>query len=280
MQVAIEAGGFRPSADCRCSYADDLLDGVEVAIDVEVGPAVVVVIEEPGGEAEDRLLHAGLFRDFSEGAVVVVAVEEVGAVEVGDVEVSEAVVVVIGGGDSFAEGDLVNAGSMGDVFKCAVAAIVKELGRSSFVGDEEIEEAIVVDVGPDGGLAWRYDHVGQTALPGDVSEGAVAVIAQQGLAHAELPAAAEDKQVHAAVVVVVGGYYIEAAELIGEASLGGAVGEGAVAVVVVVAQRVADIGTGDDDVEIAVVVEVLNDGSRAIGACSGRRRRRGRGQCL
>jgi len=259
VQVAIEAEGFdlRLIADVA---ADDLLDGVEVVGDVEVWPAVVVVVKEPGCEGEDGGLHAGLSGDLSERAVVVVAIEEVGAVEVGDVEVWEAVVVEVGGGDGLAEGDAVDAGGVGDVFEGAVAAIVKELCGGFFVGDEEVEETVVVDVGPGGGLRGG-DHVGQTALPGDVSEGAVAVIAQQGLAHAELPAAAEDKQVHAAVVVVVGGYYIEAAELIGEASLGGAVGEGAVAVVVVVVQRVADIGTGDDDVEIAVVVEVLNDGA-------------------
>src|SRR6202044_57364 len=65
--------------------------------------------------------------------------------------------------------------------------------------------------------------------------------------------------------VVVGLDDVESAELIGEMRLGGAIGERAVAVVVEIVQWLAHVHAGRNDVEKAVVVEVVDDHTAGHG---------------
>ena len=98
-------------------------------------------------------------RDVGEVEVAVVAIE--GGVlfaEVGDGEADAAVVDVVAEGNAhvglleavFADGD---AALEGDVLEVAVAIVVIEVVGLAIVGDEEVELAVVVEVGPDGGEA-------------------------------------------------------------------------------------------------------------------------------
>ena len=73
------------------------------------------------------------------------------------------------------------------------------------------------------------------------------------------PGAAQDENVDAAVVVVVGLDHVESADDAGEAGLLGHPREGAVSVVVEVLQLIPHAHVRDHQIEVAVVVEVLED---------------------
>ena len=202
----------------------------------EVEPAVVVVVPEPGREAHDRPLHAELARALAEGAVALVVIEEVLAPEVRHVQVRPAVAVVIAPGRALGEGLGVDAGRVGDVLEGAVPTVAEERGRALFVADEEVEPAVVVVIGPDRGMG-ATDGAAEARLGGDVGERPVAVVAQQGVAHRELPAAAHHEEVEPAVVVVVGLHDVDAADVAAQAGRRRAVLERPVAAAMVVAQR-------------------------------------------
>ena len=85
---------------------------VHVARDEEVEPAVVVVVQESGAGAPLSRSHSGDFRHVDERAVPVVTIERVSAV-VGDVDVCEAVVVVVADRDAHAVVVLRHAGETG-----------------------------------------------------------------------------------------------------------------------------------------------------------------------
>src|SRR5262249_60988894 len=98
--------------------------------------------------------------------------------------------------------------------------------------------------------------------------GAVAVVPQQGRADGvPQPGAAGDENVHVAVVVVIALDAGQAAQLLRQARRLGALLEGAVPLVVVVGHRDGRVPAGNDDIEQAVVVEVLQNGpSRLVEA--------------
>ena len=101
---------------------------VHVAGDEEVEPAVVVVVQEPGAGAPLSRSHSGGFRHVRERAVPVVTVERVSA-EVGDVDVCEAVVVVVADRDAHAVVVLRHAGEaslLRHVGKRAIGVLVIE----------------------------------------------------------------------------------------------------------------------------------------------------------
>lgn len=181
-----------------------------------------------------------LLGDFREGAVVIVVIKEVATVKIGDVEVDIPVVVVIGGHHGLGKGDSVRPGGMVDILKCAVAPVVEELAGAVFVAHEQIELAIIIDVGPDGRLSGRR-RLCQAGLPRDIGECAVTVIPHQRFAHGEFPGSAQDEEVRAPVIVVIGLDHVEAAELVEKARLRGSIRESAIFVVVIKAQRSAHI---------------------------------------
>src|SRR5271169_1285487 len=123
-----------------------------VAGDEKIGKPVVVVVEKPGRETLPGFLHASFGGDVGESAVVIVVIEKIVAVEIRDVEIHVTVVVEISRDDAFGERDLIDAGGMRDVFERAVALVAKELAGAVLVADKKIEEAVVVDVGPDSRL--------------------------------------------------------------------------------------------------------------------------------
>src|SRR5580698_611294 len=142
------------------------------------------------------------------------------------------------------------------------------------VDDEEIEEAVVVDVNPDGsfGPEWAVfgiDPLVEAGFLGDVGEGAVAVVVIERVA-----VDAEDEEIGMAVVIVVAyrGADVEAGSC--EAGLRCNVGESAVAVVAEEAIEVfrrsllqgCDVcAVGEEDVGTAVSVVIENGNAAGHG---------------
>ena len=106
--------------------------GLDVEVDVvgdeEVEMAVAVVVEEgaAGVPTGGGLEEAGFGGDVGEGAVAVVAVEDVLAV-VGDEEVVPAVVVVVADAAALSPAAAGEAGFSGDVGEGAVAVVLEEM---------------------------------------------------------------------------------------------------------------------------------------------------------
>ena len=94
------------------SGADRNFGGLDVVGHEEIGGAVPVGVEERGPEAPAVVVHAGGGADFGEGAVAVVAEEEV-APQRGQVEIGEAVGVEVGAHRSLAEDARRDAGGLG-----------------------------------------------------------------------------------------------------------------------------------------------------------------------
>jgi hypothetical protein len=95
---------------------------------------------------------------------------------------------------------------------------VKELRRAVLVADEQVQEPVVVDVGPDRRLRPGR-RLRQAARHGDVGERPVAVVAQQRLPLRRFPAATQHQDVEMAVVVVVGLDDVQPAKLRGQPRL-------------------------------------------------------------
>jgi len=275
--VAEEAGavaGVRDAEDVGSDVAD-ILDAV--AVDHEVEPAVVVVVPEPAGKTFERFGDTRLGGDIGEtpggagrtdvdgGAVV--AEEKVGAGFAGDVEIGAAVVVEIAGDDGFHktdEGDAAGGRAFGEravtIVSIQFAGVGLAFAGGGFVADEEVEMAVVVVVEPSGRL--RGIEAEEAGFLGDVGEGAVAVVAEERVgiaAHVGEPGAAEDEDIDEAVVVVVGLDQVEPAGEAEEAGFGGALGEGGVAVVDEEPELAGGTPGGGEDVEEAVVVEVVEN---------------------
>ena len=246
---------------------DELLDRVRIRHDEQIEPAVVVVVEPPRREAGERLLHAQFRGKVLEGAVALVPVEEVVAEHVRRVEIGEPVVVVVAPRHALGEGIAGDTGSDRHVLERAVVLVAIEAARRQLVADVEVDPAVVVVVGPRRRV--RREHaVGEAGGLGHVGEYAVTVVAQQRVAHRNLPAAAVDEQVEIAVVVVVGVAGVQAAELGSEPGRLGAILEGAVALVAKEPRRRAVVDRRQHDVEQAVAVEIVDDraAGRAVGA--------------
>ena len=277
--VAIQPGerALRWHAEVIGGDVPDVVDAV--ARRVEILPAVVVEIEEPGGKAEDGLLDTCLGGDVREPPMVggragaggtVVVEQDVWAGATGEVEVGTTVVVVIGAGDALDEGPHAQTHGLGAFGEGTVAVVAEQFagigisGIGGFVSDEEVEPSVAVEVEPAGGLGGMERE--EARLLGDIGEGAVAVVPQEGIGDApELhePGAPQDPDVGAAVVVVVGLHQVEAAVESDESGLAGAFLETSGACVAEEAQRTVETPAGSDDVEQAVVVEVLDDGTAA-----------------
>src|SRR5206468_1947590 len=107
-------------------------------------------------------------------------------------------------------------------------------------------------------------RVQQPRLAGDIGEGAVAVVAQEARPdRPRRPCPAADENVKVAVVVIVGLDAVQPAELLAQARLVGDILEGAVSLVAVENNRLRRIpGTGDE-IEVAVVIEVVHDRAAA-----------------
>ncbi len=110
---------------------------VDVIGDKQVEMAVAVVVEEGAAGVPPclRLQQARLLRDVGEGAVAVVAVEDVLA-EVADKEVVPAIIVVIADTAALTPSCAGESGFRGDVGEGAVAIVLEEM-RDGFLSFRE-----------------------------------------------------------------------------------------------------------------------------------------------
>ena len=158
----------------------------------------------------------------------------------------------------------------GDIGEGAVAVVAKQLARRAYaitalVADVEVDVAVVVVVGPAGGLG-RVVNLGETRLERHVGEAGSAVVSQQRVgvaARSAEPPATQNEHVEVAVVVVVGVLHVEPAEESAQTRLRGAIGEASVGIVVEEAHAAARVPRRGEDVEVAVAVEVVDDRAAA-----------------
>src|SRR6266568_2758422 len=102
-------------------------------------------------------------------------------------------------------------------------------------------------------------HTQKSALEGHVSKGAVAVIAQKRVTHRPFPSAAHHVDVEPTIVVKVSLNDVDSPELFGEMRTLRDVRKRTITVVVERSHRLTRIETGLNNVEKAVVVEVVDD---------------------
>ena len=149
---------------------------------------------------------------------------------------------------------------MGNVREGSVAFVEEELAGPGLVAHEKVEKTVVVDIGPHRRLG--IGRFRQTALFRNIREGPVAIVAKQrfALRHvARLPCSAQNQNVGASIVVVVGLHQVQAAQLVGEAGFSGLVGESPVSVVMEKVHRLAGVVGRCNDVEQAVILEIVDD---------------------
>ena len=137
--------------------ASCLIDRGVIAGDKQVGPAVVVVIEEPSGETCRPGAPARRRLAWQSTSVKVPSwllwYRKLCAVQIGDVEIHVAVVVVIGGRHAFAEHAVRSMpAAVRRCLESAVALVEEKLRGAVLIADEQIEKAVVVDIGPNRGL--------------------------------------------------------------------------------------------------------------------------------
>src|SRR5713226_8642701 len=193
----------------------------------DVGLAVVIVVLKDSAHAGKRLAIGGergarFESALRERAVAVVVEEELLHAVVGDEDVREAVVVIVGEGHAKSAALLGgDAGFLANVLESAVAAIaiekVSRWGKFArraigspgptaglavpgvpfhVTGHKEIEMAVIVEVektGRDGPAAARDSRFG-----GDIREGSVAVVVIQ-----DVLSVARDEEIGIAIIVVV-----------------------------------------------------------------------------
>ena len=205
------AGGVALILKGAVAFVDVEVVWGRVVADEEVGLAVVVDVDEDGGEAVVAGLVAdtGLVADVGEGAIAVV-VEEVIALA------GQAAGATVGANAAIA--------AEGQGKAVAVAGLRLEV-VVDVAGDEEIELAVAVVVSPRGSGGPVAE--GDAGLLCDVGKGAIVVVVEEAI-FAEVG----DVEVGPAVVVVVTDGNAEAPAVVGDSGLGGDVGEGSIVIIV------------------------------------------------
>src|SRR5580700_7404110 len=146
----------------------------------QIQQAIVIVIapSRSGGPASNR--HPCLFRDISEGPIVIVVIKPVLSV-VGNVDIGPTVVVIVGHGHAESPAFIGDAGLVGYVGKCSIVIIVKEhSARCSSLAFQRSNGRTVeqVDVEPTVVIVIKKSHSRARSLEdrslfwcaGDVSE--------------------------------------------------------------------------------------------------------------
>jgi hypothetical protein len=164
--------------------------------DVEIGPAVVVIVAPDDAETVVGVgvVHAGFLRDFFKCSVATIVIEQVGFSEhapgtalhddaaefataersdVGEVDVNvpgdknidEAVPIIIRPCSAGHETAAAHSGFVGDIFKSAITAVAVE-SIAAVAGDEYVGQSIVVKIGD--GNAHAPTLAGQPCLLGYV----------------------------------------------------------------------------------------------------------------
>ena len=158
--VALEFGFFAP---------------LDVVGEEDVQIAVRIQVQERGGCAPPRLVHAGCRSHVLEDAAAVVAQQHVRA-DVGDVEVHVAVVVVVAGGDAHAVA--VAVGHIPAGLEVAVADVEVEAVRmwrlrrveEAALHEVDVQVAVAVEVCQRGAAAGDFRYSIAAVEPGDVAE--------------------------------------------------------------------------------------------------------------
>src|SRR5205807_1175958 len=149
-------------------------DGVFVAGGEDVGPAIIIVVEGPAGEAGLGPVNAHGLRNVRKGAVAVVAIQPGAAPQVEE-KVWVAVVVEVDPGATSAPVHIGwQTGARSYVFKGTVALIAIQAAGLLFTTKEQVQKAIIVEVGP--GTEGGVHRMIQARFPGDIGEGAIAVV--------------------------------------------------------------------------------------------------------
>jgi len=182
---AVQAGRSLGSPHAEIESGDGVHRGFVEPAHEEVEPAVVVVVEEPGGKAVSRFSDAGDRGHVSEPRAVV-AEQQIGLAETRHVQVEAPVVVEIAPGHAFDHAQHAETERGRAIGKSAVAVVVKKLHRVPrgpsapvLVADEQIEKSVVVVVAPRRRV--RRMEGQQSSGLRDVLEGAVSLVAQQRL---------------------------------------------------------------------------------------------------
>src|SRR4051794_38439946 len=189
---------------------------------------------------------------------MVIVVEEIVPIKIGDKQVGITVVVVVACGDRFGISSGVNVSGAAHFLEGAIALIVKKLAGPALISDEQVKISIIVHISPNGRLRGR-EWIFQASRARDVDEASMAIVVEQRSPDRKLPSTTHDENVGAAIVVVIGLVDVEAAELIEKAGLLRTVGECAVSIVVKEMHVFAEIHAGGDDVEKPVSIEVVDD---------------------
>ena len=231
-------------------FRGDVADRLQcVSSHENVGPAIVVIIKEPGRETEDRLGHARSFGYIGKmpralwilvrAARSIISKEHVGLAPAREVEVGQPISVEVRRRDSFHERQMVHARFSSAFGEGAVAIVAVKFAPMrcgwfcSFVADEKIEPAVVVVIEPDGGLGRVKAE--QPRFLGDIIECPIAVVAQKrvGMATAfPTPGAAQNQDIRKTIIVVISLHDVESADLAEQTGLRRAVGEGPISIVV------------------------------------------------
>ena len=154
--------------------------GGEGVGDEEVEVSVAVGVEEGGGDGDgvagDPSLAGGVIEGGGAGFCQEVAEGAAGAVADGEEEILVAIVVPVGeygtGGEAvgFGIGGEVVEGGERDPGESEIAEIAVEgaavLGAFGGIGEEEVGEAIVVEIGGGGGVADGDEPFGDVLEPG------------------------------------------------------------------------------------------------------------------
>ena len=230
-------------------------DGAELAV---AAAEVVAEVTGGGGGAEPGLLVVHPAKERvdvllpGEGAGVgeVIAVEAVFLLPVDGVEVEIAVVVVIGPHDVIGVAPVAYS-EIGDLEEGAVAAVLVEAVVVVILAEVDVEVPVAVVVAPGHGNdpTW-FDQVNKILGRPDLGEGTVTLVLVEVVLFIEVG----EVEVEVTVVVVVGKGGVGAVKGAVDPGGGGAVGEGAVALVVV--ERV-DVITPVGDVEVETAVAVV-----------------------
>ena len=108
---------------------------------------------------------------------MIVVVEKVAAIEIGDIEIHIAVIVIIRGVNALGECLSIHTGSAGNVLKGTVTLVVEELAGTILVADQQVQITVVVDVRPNGSLrACRW--FGQASLARNIGECTIAIVSK------------------------------------------------------------------------------------------------------
>jgi len=183
-------------------------------------------------------LDARLSCRFGECPVMVIVKEQIAAIKVRDENINVSIIVIVGGGHSLGKNYAIHTGGMGNILKSPVAAVAEQLTRAIFVTNEQVDEAVVINVSPDGSLCARCRFRQPGGLR-NIGESAVAVISQKRLTYRKLPGAAQNQQIHTTVIVIVGLNHVQSAQLLGQSSFAGTVSEGTVTIVMKIVKRLA-----------------------------------------